>query len=64
MKPESGCSGPPPRQTALSAPESAMKHHTTRHLPPMLTASIAGGVDLHGRRKPGQNASSIRLFRG
>jgi hypothetical protein len=62
MKPESGCSGPPPRQTALSATEFAMKHSTTRHTPPTPVALAAGGVDLRGRRKTDQNAFGVRLF--
>jgi len=46
MKPESGCSGPPPRQTALSANKFAMKHDTTRHLLLTQMAPAAGGVVL------------------
>ena len=64
MKPESGCSGPPPRQTALSATEFAMKNDTTRRLLPTPMALAAGGVDLPGRRKTAQNAFGVRLFRG
>ena len=63
MKPESGCSGPPPRQTALSATEPEMKHDTTRRLPPTLMALAAGGVDLPSRRKTATKAFGLRLFK-
>ena len=63
MKPESGCSGPPQRLTALSATEFAMKHNTTRRLLPTSVTLAAGGVDLQGSQKTAQNPFGLRLFR-
>ena len=64
MKPESGRSGPPPRQAALSATEFAMKNDTTRRLLPTPTALAADGVDLSSRQKTATKAFGLRLFKG